>query len=221
MINYCKTCKKEIPINKKFCNQSCYISFLQIPENNPMFNKNHSETSKLAISLNKTGIKLTEEHKRKIKDSASRGNNHWNYKHGETLIKHYCLVCNKEISYMTSLKGTGKCSSCIMKELYSIPEKCPNWQNGKSYEIYPLGWNKTFKEQIRRRDEYKCQICGIPEVENDRKLHVHHIDYNKKNISPNNLISLCTSCHVKTNTERNYWKELLSKKERIICQLGQ
>jgi len=81
----------------------------------------------------------------------------------------------------------------------------PNWRGGSSFEPYPLGWNKTFKEQIRYRDGYKCQVCGRPEVESKRRLDVHHIDYNKMNISLDNLISLCMSCHRKTNARREYW----------------
>lgn len=84
-------------------------------------------------------------------------------------------------------------------------EKHPNWQGGKSFEPYPLGWTNTFKEQIRFRDGYKCQICGCPEVECNRKLHVHHKDYDKDNINPENLTSLCQSCHSKTNYNRDYW----------------
>ena len=87
-----------------------------------------------------------------------------------------------------------------------------NWKDGKSFEPYPLGWNKTFKEQIRYRDEYKCQICGKPEVECKRKLHVHHIDYNKMNLKEDNLISLCQSCHMKTNGNRKYWTNYFQKK---------
>jgi len=86
-------------------------------------------------------------------------------------------------------------------------EKNPNWRGGISFEPYHLGWTKTFKEQIRFRDEYKCQVCGKPEVENIRKLDVHHIDYIKQNISPLNLISLCKTCHSKTKFNRNYWIE--------------
>jgi 5-methylcytosine-specific restriction endonuclease McrA len=72
-----------------------------------------------------------------------------------------------------------------------------NWQGGKSYEIYPLGWNRTYKEQIRRRDEYKCQMCFVPETELLEKLSVHHKDLNKNNIQSNNLITVCRSCHSK------------------------
>jgi len=85
-----------------------------------------------------------------------------------------------------------------------------NWQGGKSFEPYPLGWTNTFKEQIRYRDGYKCQICGVSEVENCKKLSVHHIDYNKNNIIPDNLISLCVSCHMRTNGNREYWKVKLN-----------
>ena len=87
----------------------------------------------------------------------------------------------------------------------------PNWRNGVSFEPYPLGWNNTFKEQIRFRDGYKCVVCGCPEVENGRKLDVHHEDYDKNNLSPENLSSLCQSCHGKTNGNRKFWIAFLSK----------
>jgi 5-methylcytosine-specific restriction endonuclease McrA len=86
----------------------------------------------------------------------------------------------------------------------------PNWQGGISFIPYPLGWTRTHKEQIRYRDGYKCQVCGMPEVENDRKLHVHHIDYDKSNIDPMNLISLCTGCHCKTGFRRGFWQKFLT-----------
>lgn len=80
-----------------------------------------------------------------------------------------------------------------------------NWQNGKSFEIYPEDWTDSLKESIRERDRYVCQECGIHQDELEEKLHVHHIDYDKKNLDPQNLISLCRSCHMKTNANREYW----------------
>lgn len=85
------------------------------------------------------------------------------------------------------------------------------WLGGKSFEPYPLGWNKTLKDKIRDRDNYKCQLCGCSETECVEKLHCHHIDYDKLNIKEDNLISLCRSCHTKTNNNRNYWKGVLLK----------
>ncbi len=88
---------------------------------------------------------------------------------------------------------------------WNAMEKHHNWQGGKSFEPYPLGWTRTFKEQIRRRDEYKCQMCGVSETEHGKKLSVHHIDYNKHNLALKNLISLCNSCHCYTHWNREYW----------------
>ena len=42
---------------------------------------------------------------------------------------------------------------------------------------------------------------------------VHHIDYDKKNNSKKNLITLCRSCHAKTNFKRKEWQTLF---ENII-----
>ena len=38
-----------------------------------------------------------------------------------------------------------------------------------------------------------------------RNLHIHHIDYDKLNCKPENLITLCHSCHAKSNYNRDYW----------------
>ena len=128
-----------------------------------------------------------------------------------------CINCDKIISY----KAT-RCGSCSQmghivssnarkkmgkgqKNRFKNPKNHWNWQGGKSFEPYPLGWNNTFKEQIRYRDKYKCQLCGCHEVECNRKLDVHHIDYDKENLNPNNLISLCKFCHMKTNWNREYY----------------
>jgi 5-methylcytosine-specific restriction endonuclease McrA len=78
-------------------------------------------------------------------------------------------------------------------------EKNPNWQGGKSFEPYTLDWTDTLKKAIRERDHYTCKIClkeGIV---------VHHIDYNKANCDPKNLITLCSRCHIQTNYNRGKW----------------
>jgi len=82
----------------------------------------------------------------------------------------------------------------------------PFWTGGESNFPYSIEFNNQLKELIRNRDGYQCQSCGVPECELDRKLDVHHIDYNKENCLPTNLISLCRSCNVKANTNREYWQ---------------
>jgi 5-methylcytosine-specific restriction endonuclease McrA len=85
-------------------------------------------------------------------------------------------------------------------------EKNWNWKGGISFEPYSIDWTNTLKKSIRERDKYRCQLCG--ESQGDIAFHVHHIDYNKKNCSPNNLITLCGKCHSKTMHNREYWTKL-------------
>ena len=84
-------------------------------------------------------------------------------------------------------------------------EKGNNWQGGISFEPYSINWTDDLRESIRKRDNYICQMCGIHQDELNRKLQCHHKDYDKDNLNPDNLISLCNACHQKTNFNRNYW----------------
>jgi 5-methylcytosine-specific restriction endonuclease McrA len=99
--------------------------------------------------------------------------------------------------------------TCIRKglrpplEIRATGEKNYCWKGGISFLPYTLDWTETLKKSIRERDRYICRLCLEPQGE--RVLAVHHIDYNKKNCDPNNLISLCQKCHSKTNHNRNYW----------------
>lgn len=88
----------------------------------------------------------------------------------------------------------------------------PNWKGGLSFEEYSQEFNEKLKEQIRERDGYRCQECGYLQKNLGYKLPIHHIDYNKKNNNPDNLISLCRSCHPQTNFEREDWIEYFTKK---------
>jgi len=90
-------------------------------------------------------------------------------------------------------------------------EKHYNWQGGKSSEAYGLEFNDDLKEVIRNRDRRKCYLCEKTELENGEKLSVHHIDYEKTNNNPNNLITLCRVCHRKTNDNRNSWTKFFQQ----------
>jgi len=79
-------------------------------------------------------------------------------------------------------------------------DKNGNWQGGKSFEPYSVDWTDTLKRSIRERDHYICQLCS-----SQNNLTCHHIDYDKKNCDPDNLITLCIKCHSKTNFDRNKW----------------
>lgn len=87
----------------------------------------------------------------------------------------------------------------------------PSWLGGISKLPYTQDWTEDLKDAVRKRDNYTCQICGISQDDlNDKfhkKLPIHHIDYNKDNCNPLNLISLCVSCHMKTNRKREQWTD--------------
>ena len=78
------------------------------------------------------------------------------------------------------------------------------------YGSYADEWKETLKDAIRKRDNYTCQLCN--KQQNIYALPIHHIDYNKKNCSINNLITLCKKCHGITNGNREYWKNYLPNK---------
>jgi hypothetical protein len=144
-----------------------------------------------------------------------------NFKHGETLKKHYCIDCKiNEINYNTFYYGNERCSSCTKKKLYKNPKNHPNFIDGKSKEPYTLKFTEELKEQIHKRDNYICQNCGMTEEEHlivvGRTLHIHHIDYNKKNCKEDNLITLCMSCNIRANYSRDYWKDFYQNKLKVI-----
>ncbi len=141
--------------------------------------------------------------------------NHPKYIDGRTNKKYKCIDCGKRISSDSGIYGGNRCNSCA-----KIGKKNPAYCHGKGYFPYPSGWTKTFKKQIRFRDNYTCQKCNIEEKEyklvRGRVLDIHHIDYNKNNLDPNNLISLCNNCNSKVNFNRDYWLVYFSNKLKEI-----
>jgi len=75
------------------------------------------------------------------------------------------------------------------------------WKGGISFGEYSSDFNSKLKKEIKIRDNYTCCVCD----KETQKLSIHHIDYDKKNSSKENLISLCNSCHSKTNIKREHW----------------
>ena len=82
----------------------------------------------------------------------------------------------------------------------------PNWKGGISSEPYcPIWSDKEYKSDIKLRDGNQClnpYCLGI-----GNKLHIHHIDYDKKNCAPQNLITVCNSCNFRANTDREWHTE--------------
>lgn len=137
-----------------------------------------------------------------------------------TSIEKICEICNKKFhvkpssmkqKYQRGRFCSGECYG-IWRSMYLVKEKNSAWLGGISFEPYGLEFNKQLKEQIRERDNYVCQECGFHQGLLKKKLNIHHVDYNKKNNNPENLISLCSSCHMQTGFKREDWTEYFSKK---------
>ncbi|MCK5625049.1 hypothetical protein KAI04_04355 [Candidatus Pacearchaeota archaeon] len=180
-----------------------------------MTGKNHSLETKNKISKSNKGklkgLKQTEEHKRKRSESMkgkNKGQIAWNKgltKKTDIRVKKYANSLNGHKVFggfeTRFKKGDKRTNNSIEKQRNKIlgPNN-HNWQGGKSFEPYGFEFNNKLKKTIKERDDNKCFIC-----ENKINLAIHHIDYNKKNNNPNNLITLCNSCHSKTNYKRSYW----------------
>ena len=78
-----------------------------------------------------------------------------------------------------------------------------NWRGGVSFTPYSLEWTPTLRRFIRERDGR----CMFPECGATVRLAIHHIDYDKMNCDPSNLITLCVVHNGKVNFNREYWEE--------------
>ena len=104
---------------------------------------------------------------------------------------------------LTLSKGCAMCSNdeCAIR---MTGEGSPFWRGGISFDSYCDAWaDKEYKLDIKQRDS-RCQnpYCKC----NGGSLCLHHIDYDKQNCHPNNLILLCSSCHSYSNHNRDWHK---------------
>ncbi len=125
------------------------------------------------------GIPFTAEHKRKISDALK----------GKTRSEEHSHKISE--SKIGLYKGKGN----------------PNWRGGISFLPYSSLFSRQLKERVRVRDNFTCQLCGVPELECNERLSIHHIDYDKTNCDISNLVTLCRSCNSKANSNREYWNE--------------
>ena len=150
----------------------------------------------------KTGV-----YSEKTLKKMSGKNSHY-YKDGRTLAETYCKDCGKPI-YFTATH----CNICRNRS----GGKNPNWHGGLSFEPYSSDFNQQLKDRIRVRDNFICQKCGVPELECERRLAIHHIDYNKENCKEDNLLSLCNKCNTTVNFNREYWTNYFQLKTGANC----
>jgi len=172
------------------------MSLAQMGKKNHNFGKHPSQETLRKMSLaNKgrlsprKGKHLSEEHRRKL--SASRKSNPVRYWLGKKMP----LAVRQKMG----LSHSGSMN--------------PSWKGGTSFLPYGPGFTRHLKDEIRKRDRYRCQECFRHQDElftksgKKVKLDIHHIDFDKNNSNPNNLISLCHSCHAQTQFNQDAWIE--------------
>jgi hypothetical protein len=84
-----------------------------------------------------------------------------------------------------------------------------NWKGGIGCLPYGFEFTRALKKAIRERDNNICQRCGKTPEQNKRTLQVHHIDHNKMNNDPQNLVTVCNTCNVWYSNHRDQpfkWK---------------
>lgn len=192
-----------------FCNRKCHGLWLKKNlrgKNNPFFNKTHSQKNRKIISKANKGKIISEVNKIALRNLRGKKSPVWN---SSEII---CESCGKKFFKPKSHIKRNKHHFCGSKCYFQ-------WHRGKNItgyigiiSPYPQEFNSKLREKIRLRDNHKCQLCGTPQKESIYKLSVHHIDYDKGNIDELDLITLCRSCHNKTNTNRKFWKAYFEEK---------
>lgn len=197
-------------------------------EKHPFYGKHHSKESKDKMSLGNEDKKRSEETKRNLSET------HKGKKHTEECRKNMSIaqggrkitwgdkISKARKEYLefhshnrTGIKHTEEAKG-KMKGIHK-GEKNSQWKGGIGRFPYPFEFDNQLKEKIRKRDNYKCQLCGVPQMECIAKLSIHHIDYDKENLDEDNLTSLCKGCNSKVNSNREYWTRYFQNKlEKII-----
>lgn len=97
---------------------------------------------------------------------------------------------------MTRLERYFGCKNCGVAQARPnlrpfLCYKCKRALNPKYYKehYYPRTYYRN-RSIVLNRDKHQCQCCGTKD-----DLIIHHVDCNKLNNSPSNLITLCGQCH--------------------------
>lgn len=174
----CKICQIPITNNSTYCRKCSNKMFAKKGKNCHFYVDGVFLKEKTCIDCGK----ILKSHNRSVKRCKDC--------QGKKRQKHYhCINCGKKVSS----KAIKRCRICYVSLLRQHPELVPNYKDGRSKKIYNGEFTESLKEMIRLRDNCKCRICKSSQ--NKNHLDVHHIDCNKFNNHPNNLVALCKKCH--------------------------
>lgn len=207
----CLICNKSFSFylssrNSKYCSRSCFFKSVLGTKrsqetkiklrNGKLGDKNPAKREDVRLKIGKT----TKERLAK-NDHPMKG-------------RHHTDESKRKISQNNWMKGR-------------IGNKSPHWLGDNITREYPLEFSRELKSKIRERDAFvskvsECMFCGQTEEEhkkqyNNHRLTIHHIDYNKENNNEDNLITLCHTCNVRANSNREFNQKFYRRK---IQQIG-
>ncbi len=179
-------------------------------KNNPMYGKKHAvETLKKMSETHKKTPPMSKEGRKRLSASKSGKKHHFYGKHLSDEHKAKISVACSNPSEEWRQKISDALSG----------EKSVHWLGGISFEPYCKKFNARFKEKVRQKYGRRCFICGKTEAENVKRLSVHHVNYNKKCVYSDDdtcrFVPLCSSCHSKTNKNRDEWEKNIMAKLKI------
>lgn len=213
----CRTCGTEFVVTgrtqrRKFCSRPCvnkgrtrtdewkeHMSRRNSGSNNPFYGKTHTSASIEQIRETKLGVTWTDrfgEEEAKVRREnlsilfSGNGNPFFGKSHTEESKRKISMNHSDCRGSNNPMFGQGE-------KLRG--EKNGSWMGGSTIDPYCDTFTESLKTKIRMRDRFTCRVC---------KKHgfvVHHIDYNKLNACESNLVTLCRSCHAKTNFDRGKW----------------
>lgn len=188
--------------------------------------KKMSDSSKGIIFSDETRKKMSDVAKGKIISKEQRIKTSKSLK-GRTASEETCKKMSDAMKDKKHTKESRDKMSAIRKGMVFSKEHCknisksksgknnPNWNNGSSFTPYCPKFKDEFKERVREYFNRECFNCDKSEVDDGRKLSVHHIRYDKMtccNDTKPLFVPLCKSCHSKTNNNREYWGTKLTSK---------
>lgn len=117
-----------------------------------------------------------------------------------------CIVCG---ATFRANKGRGRPQKTCSYE-------CRGKATGKKRPITNGGDFRNIRPKILERDNHKCVLCE----DTEGRLHVHHIDVDRDNNEPRNLLTLCNSCHCRAHSY-DYEKDWRPLMELLVFAQGE
>lgn len=220
----CQHCKQDyyvkpyIPKNRvgkytpKFCSKKCRDAD-QAARPRPQFTPSREIVTCENPNCGKEWVDLIILHKKFCSNACEAKSR---FLHTTENAKKNCTICGNELErhlgeQASNFRKRSTCSHECRMILFSQSKRF----GSKVINPYPMAFSRELREIVRERDDYACQECGV--IQTNRKHDVHHIDFDKHNCNPSNLITLCRYCHAKTvrSGKRAYW---ISRYHTFLCE---